>query len=174
MPRREGTALWIRVMFPTNPIPDALASGSYQTSGSYYLTGNGTPGLIIPNTFGLYGAANPASIAAGLINYSTLNPWARSWIFQYTLAICKEMVGQVRTKIKRFPIPGAELELNGEDMLAQAKDEMQVLLYGEAGLIAKLDNLTYDKLAEKDALKAENLMKQMAFMPLPPSALSWG
>lgn len=174
MPRIAGH-LWIRVMFPANPVPGALPpNGSYTTSGSYYMTANGTPGQVIPQNFGLYGAANPASIAAGLVTYGSLNPWARSWIFQYTLAICKEMVGQVRTKMKKFPIPGADLELNGDDLLGQAKEEMNSLLYGEHGLISKLDSLTYDKLAEKEATKAENMMKQLAFMPLPPSALSWG
>ena len=83
------------------------------------------------------------------------------------------MVGQVRTKMKKFPIPGAELELNGDDMLAQSKDEKTFLMEGDHGLISKLDSLTFDKLAEREATKAENMMKQLAFMPLPPDGLSW-
>lgn len=168
---RQEVNLWVRVMFPSNPGP--AFSGSFGTSGSSYLTENGTPGQTIVSNFGIYGAANPASIAAGLVTYSSLNPWARSWIFQYTLAICKEMVGQVRTKMKKFPIPGAELELNGDDMLAQSKDEKTFLMEGDHGLISKLDSLTFDKLAEREATKAENMMKQLAFMPLPPDGLSW-
>mgnify|MGYP003561958727 FL=1 len=171
---RIDTKLWIRVMFPLNVAPGALPSGSYTVSGSYYLTPGGFPGQLVGVGGNIYGSAHPANIAAGLISYTGLNPWARSWIFQYTLAICKEMVGQVRTKFKNFPIPGAELELNGDVILRQAKEEMERLLNGENGLISTLDSLTYDKLAEREATKAENMMKQMAFLPIPPTALSWG
>lgn len=170
---RKDTKLWIRVMFPMNATPGILPDG-VQVSGSYYVTGNGTPGQFFPGGQNVYVAAHPANIAAGLITYNSLNPWARNWIFQYTLAICKEMVGLVRTKFKRFPIPGAELELNGDDLVNQSKEEKQALLYGDGGLYTKLDNLTFDKLAEREAQRAENLNKQLSYLPIPPNGLMWG
>ena len=63
---------------------------------------------------------------------------------------------------------GAELQLNGDDLVAQAREDRQNLLYGDGGLINKLESLTYDKLAEIEANRAESTMKQLTFVPMNP------
>jgi len=153
--------IWIRVRFPSNPSSGILGSTS-GTSGSYIVEDS----TVKDDTF--YGVNSPANVPYGLIDYSSLNPWAKNWIFEYTLALCTELLGRVRSKFKSIPIAGAELQLNGDDLVAQGREDKEKLLYGENGLIAKLESLTHDKLAEKEATRAESLMKQMTVVPFNP------
>ena len=60
--------------------------------------------------------------------YTQINSIGRSWIFEYTLAICKEMLGYVRGKYSTVPIPGSEVTLNQQDLLTDARAEKIALL----------------------------------------------
>jgi len=60
--------------------------------------------------------------------YSQINSIGRSWIFEFTLALSKEMLGLIRGKYSTIPIPGAEVTLNQSDLLAQASNEKETLL----------------------------------------------
>jgi hypothetical protein len=60
--------------------------------------------------------------------YSSINSVGRSWIFEYTLALCKEMLGYVRGKYQSVPIPGAEVSLNQGDLIASANTEKEALV----------------------------------------------
>ena len=60
--------------------------------------------------------------------YSNINSIGRSWIFEYTLAKAKEMLGLVRNKYSTVPIPGAEVTLNGNDLVSAAATEKEALI----------------------------------------------
>ena len=60
--------------------------------------------------------------------YSSINSVGRSWIFEYTLALTKEMLGYVRGKYQSVPIPGAEVSLNQGDLIASANSEKEALV----------------------------------------------
>ncbi len=60
--------------------------------------------------------------------YSEINAVGKSWVFDYTLALCKEMLGYVRGKYGTIPIPGREITLNQADLLTAATAEKQALL----------------------------------------------
>ena len=60
--------------------------------------------------------------------YSTVNSIGRSWIFEYTLALVKETLGNVRNKYSQIPIPGAEVTLNGQDLINQAQTAKDALI----------------------------------------------
>ena len=60
--------------------------------------------------------------------YSSINSVGRSWIFEYTLALTKEMLGYVRGKYQSVPIPGAEVSLNQGDLIASANTEKEALV----------------------------------------------
>lgn len=79
------------------------------------------------------------------------------------------MLGLIRSKMKNIPLPSGDLQLNGDDLITRAREDKERLMEGEGGLRARLESLTYDKLAELNALKAENEMKQMRMLPMPPS-----
>jgi hypothetical protein len=60
--------------------------------------------------------------------YSNINSIGRAWIFEYTLAKAKEVLGLVRNKYATVPIPGAEVTLNGDSLVASATTEKEALI----------------------------------------------
>jgi hypothetical protein len=153
--------VWVRVAFSAAPgaaFIDLNVSGS--VSGSY--SSAVAAGFSGPS----YGASNPGNIPMGLITYSTLNQWAKNWVARMTLALATEVLGRTRRKISRIPIPGSEVELDGSALVTEAREDQEKLL---ESLKEKLESLSYSKLQEQQAQQAENLMKQLSFMPMPPT-----
>jgi hypothetical protein len=62
------------------------------------------------------------------IDYDTINSVGRAWIFEYTLALVKEILGYVRGKYTQVPIPGAEVTLNQADLLASSASSKEALV----------------------------------------------
>lgn len=60
--------------------------------------------------------------------YGEINSVGRKWIYEYTLALSKEMLGLVRGKYSNIPIPNAEVVLNQSDLLSQASAEKVALI----------------------------------------------
>jgi hypothetical protein len=60
--------------------------------------------------------------------YSKINSIGRAWIFEYTLAKAKEVLGLVRNKYATVPIPGAEVTLNGDGLVSSAEAEKEALI----------------------------------------------
>jgi hypothetical protein len=60
--------------------------------------------------------------------YAQINSVGRSWIFEYTLALVKEILGYVRGKYTSIPIPGAEVTLNQGDLISAATAEKEALI----------------------------------------------
>jgi hypothetical protein len=61
-------------------------------------------------------------------NYNALNSVGRSWIYEYTLALTKEILGYVRGKYSTVPIPNQEISLNQQDLLSSATASKEALL----------------------------------------------
>lgn len=159
--------LWIRMSYPMSPAPDLFITGVLSSSST---PGGGSSSVYQTFPDGtIFGASNPANVPYGLIDYKSLNPWSRNWIYEMTLAHAKEILGYTRNKFKNFPIPSGELELNGAELIEQAREEKENLLNGEGGIREMLESLTYTNLAEQEALRAESLQKQLNHLPMPPS-----
>jgi hypothetical protein len=62
------------------------------------------------------------------IEYKTVNSVGRSWVFEYTLALAKEMLGYVRGKYSSIPIPGDSVTLNQSDLISAANTEKDALI----------------------------------------------
>jgi hypothetical protein len=77
--------------------------------------------------------------------YSQINAPGRYWIYEYSAALAKEMLGYVRGKYTTVPIPGAEATLNQQDLLADARTE-------KANLIEKLRG-DLDEMTRKSQLE---------------------
>lgn len=60
--------------------------------------------------------------------YSQINSVGRQWIFEYTLAIVKEILGLVRGKYGTIPIPNSEVTLNQSDLLTQSANDKTRLI----------------------------------------------
>jgi hypothetical protein len=71
---------------------------------------------------------NVAEVPYNNPTYSHLNSVGRQWIFNYTLALAKEVLGYVRGKYQTVPVPGSEATLNQADLLADARSEKTALL----------------------------------------------
>ncbi len=82
-----------------------------------------TNGLIQTNT-----VTNPSNVPYGNPTYNQINSIGRQWIFEYTLALCKEMLGYVRGKYSTVPIPDQNMTLNQADLLTAATAEKQALI----------------------------------------------
>jgi hypothetical protein len=62
------------------------------------------------------------------VDYDSINSVGRAWIFEYTLALVKEILGYVRGKYTTVPIPGSEVTLNQADLLTSAEADKNKLI----------------------------------------------
>jgi len=112
----------------------------------------------------IYGISGPSNIPFGNIPFATINQPGKQWIRQYTLALCKELLGLIRSKFSTIPIPNADLQLNGDALVSQGREDKDKLT---TQMKEFLGNLTHAKLLEQDALAAENMQKQLRYIPMP-------
>lgn len=112
----------------------------------------------------IYGVSGPSNVPLGNIPFKSINQPGRQWIRQMTLALSKELLGLIRSKFQTVPIPNADLQLNGDALISQAREDKDKLTTQMKEFLA---NLTYQKLMEADALAAENINKQLRFIPMP-------
>jgi len=61
------------------------------------------------------------------ITYNQINSVGRAWIFEYALALSKEILGYVRGKYTNIPIPNDTITLNQNDLLTDARKEQEFL-----------------------------------------------
>ena len=132
--------LWLRVMYHPDPLNPAYQDDT--TSG----------------------VSNLSNIPFGNLRYNRINSIGRQWIRQYTLALSREQLGLVRSKFSTVPIPGSDLTLNGTDLVSQGREDKTKLI---TEIKEMLETLTYDKLVETAAARAESIQKQLKFVPMP-------
>mgnify|MGYP001177544933 CR=1 FL=1 len=94
--------------------------------------------------------------------YLEINSIGRSWIYEYTLALCKEMLGYIRGKYETIPIPNAEITLNQADLIAAAREEKEALL---ASLRAFFDETSREKLLERRTMESNFVMEELDRVP---------
>jgi len=71
---------------------------------------------------------NASNVPYNNPTYTAINSIGRQWIFEYALAISKEILGYVRGKYGSIPIPGAEITLNQGDLITAATNEKTTLI----------------------------------------------
>ena len=96
-------------------------------------------------------------------NYNKINSIGRQWVFEYALAVTKEILGYVRGKYSTVPIPGADMTLNQDALIASATTEKERLI---EKLRAYLESTSREKLLEKKANEAEFQNKTMGQAPM--------
>lgn len=136
--------LWFTYTIDAQPMAEATASGSV-------------------NNPGWNGVANLSNIPFGNIKYSSLNSIGKNWIRQMSLALAKEIEGQIRSKIGTIPIPNGDVTLNGPALIQDARAEMEFL---RAQLKEMLEETTYQKMMEREAQMAQNLQETWKGAPL--------
>lgn len=108
------------------------------------------------------GVNNMNTLPMGNLPFENINSIGKQWIRRFALALCKETLGQIRSKFNSVPIPGENVTLNGTALINEGKDE-QLKLRDE--LKTTLAELTYAKLAEQDAGLLENTEKVLDKVP---------
>ena len=98
-----------------------------------------------------------------LHEYTKINPAGKQWIFKYTLALAKEVLGNVRNKYSSIPIPGAEVTLNGADLVAQAQTEKEALI---TQIRENLEAVSRQTQLAKLTEEADNMQSQLSKIPL--------
>jgi hypothetical protein len=96
-------------------------------------------------------------------DYDTINSVGRSWTFEYTLALTKEMLGYVRGKYSTVPIPDQEVTLNQQDLLASATATKDALI---TRLREYFDQTSRQALLERRAAESEARVKEISQVPM--------
>lgn len=94
--------------------------------------------------------------------YEQINSVGRQWIFRYTLALARELLGYIRGKYTTVPVPGSEATLNQADLLTDARSEKEALI---TNLREMLDQTSRSSQLERKAGETENLNKVLSAVP---------
>ena len=93
--------------------------------------------------------------------YYGINSVGRQWIFNYTLALAKEVLGYIRGKYATVPVPGAEATLNQADLLADARAEKTALLLQLRETLTSTGRSAQLEAQAKESEDVENILKSI-------------
>jgi hypothetical protein len=117
-----------------------------------------TNGLITPG-----GITNPSNAPYGNPVYSQINSVGRQWIYEYCLALCKEMLGYVRGKYSTVPIPDQNMTLNQSDLLTAATAEKTALIERLRGYF---DETSKKALLERRSQESDFRRQEISNVPM--------
>ena len=140
------------------PIPDGSVDKLYF---QFLLKSERLANSISGNTGSI---ANVSNVPYANPVYTYINSIGRSWIFEYALTLCKEMLGYVRGKYTTVPIPGSEVTMNQQDLLASATAEKIALI---DRLRVYLGETSREKLLERRSLETDYRQKELNQVPQP-------
>jgi hypothetical protein len=109
-------------VFPKPEVDDAVMWIEYSKKSDYSDPIKNSP---YGSNTGL--VTNPSKVPYGTITYSQINHPGKQWIYEYALALSSEILGLVRGKYNQVPIPGAEVTLNGADLISKGKEAQTAL-----------------------------------------------
>jgi hypothetical protein len=104
-----------------------------------------------------------SNVSYNNIQYSKINDIGKHWIREYAAACCKEVLGNVRNKYSTIPAPGAEVTLNGADLISQAQAEKEKLI---TQLRENLEQLSRKTLMANEQEIAASLQNTIKNVPL--------
>ena len=105
-----------------------------------------------------------SNVPYNLMTYEYISPIGKQWIYKYALGLAKELLGLIRNKYSTVPIPGAEVTLNGADLIAQGREDKANLL---TELKELLQAMTRQGQMEQEQAIATAMNAQLNKVPLP-------
>jgi len=94
--------------------------------------------------------------------YTNINSVGRQWIFEYALALSKEMLGYVRGKYSNIPIPNSDVQLNQGDLITAGTNEKNSLIERLRGYF---DETSRKSLLERRAQETEFKQTELRQVP---------
>ena len=140
-------------IFPIPNVSGTLVFEYYKLDDKSAINFNNSPGLI----------TNVAEVPYNNPTYEHINSVGRQWVFKYTLALAKELLGYIRGKYQTVPVPGSEATLNQSDLLADARTEKDALL---TNLREMLNETSRGAQMEAQSQEAEFLKTTLSNVPL--------
>lgn len=113
---------------------------------------------------GVEGVNNINTLPFDNIPFENINSMGKQWIRNYALALCKEMLGQIRGKFQTVPIPGESVTLNYSALLSEAQKEKDDLRQKLSDMLKEIE---YTELAKKDQEKVTAAEETLRRSPLP-------
>lgn len=98
------------------------------------------------------------------IQYKNINQMGRLWIYKYTLALAKELLGTIRSKYESIPIPDAQIRLDGDTLRREATQEKESLI---KEIRETLEATGYQAQMKKQMENAEAMNAIFKHVPLP-------
>ena len=98
------------------------------------------------------------------MKYEYINDVGKQWIKKYALALCKELLGSIRSKYASLPIPNAETTLDGDTLRSEATAEKETLV---TQLREMLEQTSRKALLEADKDEAQHLQEKLQKVPYP-------
>jgi len=141
------------------PIPDTAAVSSKLLYFQYILKSDRDNSSI---TDGTNLITNVSNVPYTNPVYTEINSIGRQWIFEYALALAKEMLGLIRGKYDNLPIPGSETKLNASDLLTQATADKLALI---TRLREYLVSTSRKTLMENRSVEVDARLKELQQVP---------
>jgi hypothetical protein len=95
--------------------------------------------------------------------YSRINTVGRTWIFKYTLALCREIEAHIRLEYSTVSVQGVGA-LQGSDLIADARTEKEQLL---TELKEMLNEVSRKSQLERQQQEAQFARDTLTQIPLP-------
>ena len=142
-----------------SPIPTT----AYEIYFDYYVENEKTGSVLQSGSANDY-VSDLSNVQLDHIPYNNINSIGKVWIYKYTLSLSKELLGLIRSKYERVPIPNQDIRMDGELLRREAVQE-------KSDLIEELqETLTKAGFHEQMKLQAEsvdNQVKIIGRVPLP-------
>jgi len=106
-----------------SPIP----TKSYAIFFDYYLQHEKTGSQVQSGSVNEF-VSDVSNVPMSHIKYGNINSVGKVWIFKYTLALAKEVLGLIRSKYQSVPIPNQDIRMDGDMLRREAVQEKQELI----------------------------------------------
>ena len=106
-----------------SPIPRT----SFNMFFDYYVTNDKTSATLQSGSQNEF-VSDFSNIPLDHLPYNNINSIGKVWIYKYTLALAKELLGLIRSKYERVPIPNSDIKMDGDVLRREAQQEKEMLV----------------------------------------------
>jgi hypothetical protein len=145
-------------LFPIPGTEDAATQMwfEYVVTSEKFSTMIGAPGGA-PNSGGVI--SDYSNAPYDVMMYTNINDVGKRWIWKYTLALCKIILGGIRSKYDTIPIPNSELRLDGLTMRQEGQAEIEMLMQQLRESLEQTGKSAQMEKAKNNEMSAQQIMK---------------